>query len=93
MDKVIPVNQLKSRLIAYLGQVREGETILIMDRDRPLARLVPASLNPVEQNIYALVRQGLLFWDGGKPFGLSDQEAPVIDRHRVEASVSEDPES
>ena len=90
MDKVVPVNGLKSRLVAYLGQVREGETLLIMDRERPLARVVPATLNPVQQRLYRLAKEGLLLWDGGKPFGLPDQEAPVIERYRVEIAVEED---
>jgi len=93
MDKVIPIQGLKSRLIAYLGQVREGETLLIVDRGRPLARVVPAEVNPSLQALYALTEQGLLLWDGGKPFGLSGQEAPPIERHLAEVTVAEEPES
>lgn len=87
MDKSITLNGFKSRLVSYLGQVREGESLLIVDRDRPLARLVPASSNPVEQRLYTLARNGQLFWDGGKPFGLPDGEAPEMARVRVEVEL------
>ncbi len=93
MDKVVPIAGLKSRLVAYLGQVREGETLLIMDRDRPLARVIPASVNPVETRLYGLARSGLLLWDGGKPFGLTDAEAPRIVRHHVTIEVDAEPDS
>jgi len=33
------ISQLKNRLSAYLAKVRAGATILILDRDRPVARL------------------------------------------------------
>ena len=33
------ISQLKNRLSAYLKKVRAGETILILDRDEPIARL------------------------------------------------------
>lgn len=93
LDKPVPIRELKSRLVAYLGQVREGETLMVLDRDRPLARVVPATLNPTEERLYALARQGLLLWDGGKPFGLPDQEVPVIQRYHVEISVEAEPSS
>lgn len=93
LDKPVPIRELKSRLVSYLGQVREGETLIVLDRDRPLARVVPAALNPTEERLYALARQGLLLWDGGKPFGLPDQEVPVIQRHHVEISVEAEPGS
>ena len=33
------ISQLKNRLSAYLRKVRAGSTILILDRDEPVARL------------------------------------------------------
>jgi prevent-host-death family protein len=35
------VSELKSRLSAYLKRVRAGQTVLILDRATPIARLVP----------------------------------------------------
>ena len=33
------ISQLKARLSAYIKKVRAGQTILILDRDEPVARL------------------------------------------------------
>lgn len=33
------ISQLKNRLSAYLKKVRAGQTILVCDRDQPVARL------------------------------------------------------
>ncbi|KPK64947.1 MAG: hypothetical protein AMS21_06025 [Gemmatimonas sp. SG8_38_2] len=37
----VRVAELKARLSAYLRRVRAGETITVLDRDTPIARLVP----------------------------------------------------
>jgi antitoxin (DNA-binding transcriptional repressor) of toxin-antitoxin stability system len=33
------ISELKNRLSAYLQKVRAGETVLVLDRDRPIARI------------------------------------------------------
>jgi len=35
------ISQLKARLSAYLAAVRKGETILVLDRRTPIAKIVP----------------------------------------------------
>ncbi len=37
----VRVAELKARLSAYLRKVRGGESITVLDRDTPIARLVP----------------------------------------------------
>ncbi len=39
--KVATISQTKNQLSALLDRVRHGETILIVDRNRPVARLEP----------------------------------------------------
>lgn len=36
------ISELKNRLSHYLGRVRRGESILVLDRDRVIARIDPA---------------------------------------------------
>ncbi|MBI4238678.1 MAG: type II toxin-antitoxin system prevent-host-death family antitoxin [Deltaproteobacteria bacterium] len=38
----INISSLKNQLSAVLRRVRRGEEVLVMDRDRPVARLSPA---------------------------------------------------
>jgi antitoxin (DNA-binding transcriptional repressor) of toxin-antitoxin stability system len=56
------VSQVKSRLSAYLKDVQRGETVLIFDRDRPVARLEPVNRKdiPDDERIKELVRLGIL---------------------------------
>ncbi len=39
--KTAKVSELKSRLSAYLAEVRAGSTVVVYDRNTPIARLVP----------------------------------------------------
>ncbi len=39
--KTASISQAKNRLSAYVDMVRRGESILITDRGRPVARLAP----------------------------------------------------
>lgn len=39
----VPVSELKNKLSAYLRRVRAGETVVVMDRDRPVARIEKVS--------------------------------------------------
>ncbi|MGH7568118.1 MAG: type II toxin-antitoxin system Phd/YefM family antitoxin [Gemmatimonadales bacterium] len=57
------ISQLKARLSAYLKKVRAGETILILDRDEPVARLERVSAGgtaPGDDRLTRLERAGLL---------------------------------
>lgn len=57
--RTVNVADLKDRLSAYLRQVREGEEILIKDRTRPVALIVPLSARTdVDGDIEALVASG-----------------------------------
>jgi prevent-host-death family protein len=41
--KQVRVAELKARLSEYLRAVRRGDTVDVLDRDTPIARLVPIS--------------------------------------------------
>jgi prevent-host-death family protein len=57
--RIVNVADLKDRLSAYLRQVREGEEILIKDRTRPVALIVPLSAREdADADIEALVASG-----------------------------------
>ncbi len=44
--KSAKVSELKAHLSAYLAEVRRGETIIVCDRNTPVARLVPYEDEP-----------------------------------------------
>ena len=55
------ISELKNRLSAYLKKVRAGHTILILDRDQPVARLERvAAGEQAHDRLARLERSGLL---------------------------------
>lgn len=81
MEKV-GARELKDRLAHYLRTVRQGETVVVTMRGKPIARLVPIStqqnntLKPeIEDRIWKLVTEGVLAWNG-VPFQLPE---PVVE--------------
>jgi prevent-host-death family protein len=59
--KVVKIAQAKNNLSRYLAMVRSGERIRIVDRNQPVADLVPIEPGDHEDEelIEALVRSGL----------------------------------
>jgi antitoxin (DNA-binding transcriptional repressor) of toxin-antitoxin stability system len=52
---------VKNRLSAYLKKVRAGESVLILDRDQPIARIEPVrNEDDPAGHIAALASEGLL---------------------------------
>jgi antitoxin (DNA-binding transcriptional repressor) of toxin-antitoxin stability system len=57
--------------------VKQGETLLITERNIPVAKLVPIRDNE-QLPILTLVEQGIASWRGGKPQGMVSP--PVLRR-------------
>jgi prevent-host-death family protein len=58
---VATITQLKNQLSAYIDRVRAGETILVVDRGVPVARLEPAANSESDDGrVERLERAGLL---------------------------------
>lgn len=59
--ETVTISELKNRLSAFLRKVRAGGTILILDRDRPIARLEGVGGDDEEDEpLVQLERSGLL---------------------------------
>lgn len=61
--KTASISQAKNQLSALIDAVRHGETVIITDRDRPVARLAPISpTEKVEDEaaLEPLVRAGII---------------------------------
>ncbi|MEN8151525.1 MAG: type II toxin-antitoxin system prevent-host-death family antitoxin [Planctomycetota bacterium] len=46
MTMEVNISELKAKLSAYLDRVRKGETVTILDRKTPIARIVPLEEGP-----------------------------------------------
>jgi prevent-host-death family protein len=53
------VSKLKASLSAYLRRVKAGEEVLVSERGRPVAKLVPVKGEDAPDHVAELARQGL----------------------------------
>jgi prevent-host-death family protein len=44
----VRIAELKARLSEHLRSVRKGRTLTVLDRDTPIARIVPYAAEPIE---------------------------------------------
>jgi len=57
----VGVRELKASLSRYLGKVKEGETVVVTERGKPIARIVPIA---IPDHIARLIAQGTVTWSG-----------------------------
>lgn len=69
----VPVSELKARLSHYLREVRRGGEIQVLDRGKPVARIVPLTESGDEHR-ERLISSGLLRPGRGNPATILDVE-------------------
>ena len=90
MEKVT-ISQLKNQLSAYLKKVRAGESVLILDRNRPVARLESVEQRgPIDDRLAGLESEGLLR-RATQPFPqkLLDESPPEVGESVLDALIEE----
>jgi antitoxin (DNA-binding transcriptional repressor) of toxin-antitoxin stability system len=58
--KTVNIGDLKARLSAHIKLVRGGEEVLVCDRDKPVARIIPCNLDKHSDQEQLLIAQGTL---------------------------------
>jgi prevent-host-death family protein len=58
--KTVNIGDLKAQLSAHIQLVRNGEEVLVCDRNKPVARIVPIRLEDHSAQERRLVARGLL---------------------------------
>lgn len=94
------VAELKARLSEYLSKVKAGEEVLVTERGRPVARLVPIeaggdlTVGDAERaRLRALEREGLIRVGSGKiPEGFFDKGRPLDEEGLLRSAVEEERE-
>lgn len=90
MESRAGVRDLKARLSAYLRRVKTGGTVLITERGKPVARIVPVG-RTLSERVRPLEQAGLLAWNG-KKLGPLQPVARVRGRRTVADLLIEDRE-
>jgi prevent-host-death family protein len=58
--RIVNISDLKARLSAHLRLVRSGEEVLVCERNRPVARIVPVRLEDYSEQERRLIARGVL---------------------------------
>ncbi len=58
--KTVNIGTLKNQLSAYLHYVRSGEEVIVRDRNKPVARIVPIRESSIDAETADLIAQGIL---------------------------------
>jgi antitoxin (DNA-binding transcriptional repressor) of toxin-antitoxin stability system len=85
------ISQLKNRLSAYLKKVRAGRTILIVDRDQPIARLERIEAGSASDDRISRLEKAGLLRRRKRPLGVAwlRRKAPASDASVVAALLDE----
>ena len=85
------ISDLRNRLTQYLKEVRAGEEIIVRDRQRPIAKIVPFTIEDDGQNDADLVAAGLMRKGTGKlPASFWKTRRPGVPLDAVIAAISAD---
>ncbi len=82
----VGIRELKSRLSKYLVRVEAGERLVVTDRGRPIAIVIPVG---ADERIETLLSDQAVHWGGGKPSG-SRKPPKVNAKHSVADAVLRD---
>ena len=63
MESGVNIRELKAHLSKYLRKVKEGQTVLITERGKPIGRIIPEG-EPLEDRLSKIVSAGLAEWSG-----------------------------
>jgi prevent-host-death family protein len=69
----VGVREMKNSLSRYLKYVKNGESIVITERNKPIAKIIPIEDN-VSPEYEVLIKEGTLSWSGGKPQGATEKK-------------------
>src|ERR1700676_1199354 len=58
--RTVKISDLKARLSAHLQYVRDGEELLVCDRNKPVARIIPCSAQDEPEREQRLIARGIL---------------------------------
>ena len=85
------IADLRNRLTQYLQEVRAGEEIIVRDRQRPIARIVPFTVDGDDADDAALIAGGLMRKGSGRIApSFWKARRPPVSPERAAAAVSSD---
>lgn len=92
--RTVGSRELKTRLGSYLQQVRNGATLVVTDRGRPVAELRPLSLDGegLDDRLYQLAARGVISTEVGEHRRLASFEPVQSQGGSLSEAIREDRE-
>jgi prevent-host-death family protein len=89
--KTAAVSKLKASLSEYLSKVKAGEEVIVTDRGKPIARIVPLKRGEMPAHLLMLEKAGMAKIGTGKlPKGFLELPRPKDPKNRaIKALLSE----
>lgn len=88
------VAELKAKLSEYLARVKAGEEVVVTERGRPVARLVPVRAGGERERLIAMERTGEVRIGSGEiPGDFWEMPRPMDAGGRVRSAVAEEREA
>ena len=85
------IAELRNRLTQYLREVRAGEEIIVRDRQRPIAKIVPFTVDDDDADDAALVASGLMRKGSGRlPSSFWNARRSRVTMHAAVAALRAD---
>lgn len=96
--KYAKIGELRDGLSRFIDQVRDGGEVLVLDRDRPVARLVPAGTAQAApggdaERLLDLERRGVLRLGKGRYPAVLKRTKPAVVRGSVRSDLRKERES
>ena len=82
--ETIGLRELKENLSRYMKRVQTGERIIVTDRKKEIAIIMPLEKKAEEEKIHQLIQRGMAWWSGGKPEGMP---ARIVSRGKSVSSA------
>jgi prevent-host-death family protein len=58
--RTVNISRLKAQLSAHIEMVKNGEEVLVCDRNKPVARIVPYSVDDEPEREQRLIARGIM---------------------------------
>jgi len=68
--ETVGIRELKENLSKYLRSVKSGDKIIVTDRKKEVAIIVPFGAETDEEKILQLTQRGITHWNGTNPIGM-----------------------
>ena len=67
--KKVGIQDFRKHLSSHISELKQGDTLVITKRGKPVARVVPVELPevPVDEKVQLLIAAGVVSWNGRKP--------------------------